>query len=1143
VMLAALALGACSSDSPAGPGGSDGGSGGIGGTGGSGGTGGEGGGGSGGTENEGGSGGTDVEASAPKVNELERLGGYVPASPSAALAGVNEPLLIVGHRGTYLESVSLLGLAEQGSAASDGMSSGLVILDTDTGKLRLYTAADGLPTMVYPDSGVTGTSAFLDLAWIRPDERFAAAAWNQVVVGEVDAGGAWTFQSQSVRGAGAEVDAMIIRLAVVGDELFLATDQGIVVLDAGSLSTKRWIDLGAEEPHVFELVAATLDGPVVVIAWNPNFVASAPDRISVVAPGASSATLIPLPEGSLPTAFAGTTGAAYIGTREGDGTGAILALVAGDEGPEFKAVVPSNALAEIHGTSIVPNRIAVDEVNQRLFVGGQFTATQPANAAGIGAFELIANATVSLPGRSIVDRRRQESSLLPWQTELLVPDAQGRLYVGGRQLCSEFKTRATGVYRIENITTDPEDSRMVRPWVNGVRAIEVDPVDGNTWLGLRNENPGLQCDGLIVQQNVCRLKADGSCEIYAPRTGVSGMPTSAGARSFAFGDPDAKEFAYSTLRNGTFVRKGERIEALRTQIEPGISLEQTAAAWGESGLWLGSGAGWSKPPENDQSGIDWDKVNDRSPHGLGYLEFDADGDVTFMRRYSRNQADNKDYDVPGMPSNAALDVLPLPGPRHALVALGLERQMWTYDHILPDARDPAVGGGLVEIEDDEIHTIAPPDGLVFGDVVGLAAGADGSFFALDATNGVIAVDLESRTSSLFARPAWGSKARGTSLAVDGEGRVAVGTTIGLYVFDRDGNVTTAVSTFEHGGYWALRFMEDGVLYAGSDQGLVRVAIDEVEELPARLGPEGPLARTLWPLERGEGCYGAEGCVCEALSECAPGSVCDCSGAGPCVCSVPKDPCLDNPGDVGCACTDDSTCNGAFACVCEGASCACQPDPEGDECLRSCGCGEPEEGEEDEVFCPDGTRCLAGLSGAMSCVPGDESGFNTCMSDCSCPGSGCPDTYTCESSILGPRCVPVDPNACLANCSCGVNDGCFDGYRCQGGIFGKSCVEEAPVNCQDDCSCETESGCEGELVCVEGSCAEDPGPANCEDDCSCETDNGCLEGNQCTWTETGSFCEEAPPACLVKCRCETESGCPDGYTCVNVGGFVGTMCQK
>ncbi len=1121
--VAVLALFACSEsknpvvqDATGGSGGTAG-SGGTGGTGGSGGEAGAGGGGAGGTE----------LPEPPRINELERLGGYLPARANALLAGVETPVLITGYKGVFMGNAAIFGLADPAALPQGGMAAGLSILDTTTGTSRLYTTADGLPMADYADTpggGTVGAAPIFDLAWLTPDVSFAAAAWSRVMVGSVDAEGAWSFRSTTVRAPGRSEDAIVITIGVLGDEIFAGTtDQGVAVLDAETLTVDRWLDLGGEGMAAFAMTRAVFDEPVLAIAANPPE-DGRPKRIGLYAAGATAGEFVTLPEGSILTDMVGTAGAIYIGAAEADLRGVIYAVVQGQVGRELVALVPSRDLAAVHGTTMTPNRIALDEANQRLLLGATMKTASSGQTPGVVAFDLVSTGEVALPGRTLVDRRRGEADLLPWQTEVLTADAHGRVYVDGVQRCNESSARPTGVFRIENIGSDPDDARLVRPWVSGVRSIAVDPVEGHTWLGLRDENPGLACDGYTVQTSICRLKNDGSCEIYVPpaTSPEDEMPALLSAARITFGDPARRELAIATWRNATWLRMGDTVGQLQTQYDPGTSLEMTAAAWGESGLWLASTAMWHPGVPDD--GIDWEKVNDRSPHGLGYLEL-SDGVPTFLRRYSRNQSDSKAYDLAGMPSNHAQDVIPLPGTRHALVALGAEREMFLWDHALPEAN--GVAGGVVEVLDEEIHAIEPPEDGAWTDVVGLAKSSDGTFYALDATEGVVTIDLETRRAHRFAEKAWGEAVRPTALAADGAGHVAVGTTSGLYVYGAGGGVTRAVSGRAHGTYWALHFLEDGVLYAGADQGLVRVAIDEAGSLPSHLGPSGPLPRTLWPLE--VACDGELGCHCISDRDCVAGSVCECAGDG-CVCAPPPERCELNPGDVDCACVGDDDCLTSLRCVTDGTGATCQPDDVA--CMRTCGCpGDPS-------GCPPGTVCQGGVTG-QSCVPAADS----CLHSCGCDGGdGCPATWHCDAALYAGRCI-ADYDPCLRDCSCAPSP-CLDGYVCDESGEAPTCVLD-PDACLADCSCGGATGCPGGYLCQGGiagsTCVEDNG-AGCEADCSCTGGNpdGCPAGMFCLDDGTTSTCVEEPDPCLQNCTCpDNPDGCQDGYYCQ--GGIAGNNC--
>lgn len=1144
VAVAVLALAACSESPNPGVQGNNGGSGGTagtggGGTGGTGGTGGQGGdAGSGGTGGEAGSGGSGGTAVGPKVNEIERQGLYLPAPAQTLLAGVNRPILITGYKGTYMPSAAMFGMADPASWDQGGMAAGLSILDTSTGKSRLYTTADGLPMTEYADTpggGTVGTAPFFDLTWLTPDQSFVAAAWTHVMVGTVDGEGAWSFRSTTVRNPATTEDAVIIRVAVLGDEIFVGTsDQGVAVLDGATLAVKRWLDFGGGKVAAYSMKNLELDVPVIAVASMPAGVGK-PTHVGLFAAGETTGEFIDLPEGSTVIDMVGGTGALYIGAAEADLKGVIYALVQGQSARQLTTVVSSRDLAAVHGTTMTPSRIALDEAHQRLFVGAVMKSSSDRATAGVVAFDLIATGQVALPGRAIVDRRRGEADLLPSQVNLLLADAQGRVYVDGETACNEFAARPTGVFRIENIGADPDDARLVRPWVSGVRSITVDPVEGNTWLGLRDENPGLACDGFTVQTSVCRLKADGSCEIYAPESTSpdNQMPALLSAPAIAFGDPARQQMAIASWRNATFVRMGNAVGQYMSQLEPGVSLEMTAAAWGEGGgLWLASQAMWDEGVEGD--GIDWAKVNDRSPHGVGYIEF-ADGTISanYMRRFSRNQSDSKDYDIPGMPSNNAQDLIALPGARHALVALGTEREMVWWDHEIPQSN--GVPGGVAEIEGEEVRPFDPPDGLAWNDVVKLAQAPDGTFYALDAVLGVVTLDLENHKATLFAEPAWGETVRPTALAVDGNGRVAVGTTSGLWIYGANRAVTRAVVGRAHGTYWTMRFMEDGILYAGADQGLVRIALDEKPHLPTELGPSGSLPRYLWPIN--VRCDGELGCVCVSANDCVAGAVCECTDRS-CSCAEPPDRCELNPGDVDCGCTADDDCLPTLACVNNGSGSSCQPDPDAD-CMRTCSCNGPRGTDEG---CPAGSVCQHGVSGD-SCVPAAD----TCLNSCGCDGGdGCPATWHCDALAYAGRCL-ADYDPCLQDCSCGAPGECQGGWYCDSSGGTPTCVVDETA-CLSNCSCGGATGCPDDYACqggFAGSSCVFTGTVNCEDDCSCTGGNpdGCPTGMFCVDDGTTRYCENEPDPCLQHCTCSgagsTTDGCQTGYHCQ--GGFAGNSC--
>ncbi|MEW5854879.1 MAG: hypothetical protein AB2A00_39245 [Myxococcota bacterium] len=912
----------------------------------------------------------------PTVSAQERLGVYLPARHRSMLTSATSSLAIFGMQGVPA-SPSWFGLTEMDPV----VSTGLVVLNQDTGVVRLYTAADGVPEMVYHDDIYTYGAApvpFFDLTWIEEGVSFAGASWEHLVKGVIDANGNITFSSTTLRrDSSFTVDAKVTSVAVSDGELFVGSDQGVAALDPTTLEVLRWVELdpnvGAE--WTYGMSAGTLAGPVISVVFGaPN---EAPTRVALVRPGQATAEIHGVDNTTIVTTTLGMDGAILVGALNSDGTGRIHAILEAINGVEVTTWATQEELTTPMRGEVTPGKLAYDRTRELLLVGG--VLEYGGTGGGLVAIPTSPNGVRNDVAQDLMDPRDLYRHAIPDQVDVLAVDAAGRWLVGGRKMCSESRLGVVGTVRIEQ---ENGELRVSRPYVSGVRSVALGP-QGETWLGLRDEIPGLVCEGITVQQEACRLKADGSCEIFTPRTTptLDFMWPLVGPAEIAFGDATRQEFAVATVRDALFVREGQVTQVIQTQFDPGLSLYLTSAAYGEPGaLWLGSEMHWE---EYNDPELDEEAINDRGPHGLGLLEFSTEGRTTLSRRYVRKASDSLQIDeVPGLPSNHVHDVLPLPGRRHALAATGIERLSRTYDHELKAQSELNVHGGIAVINDDQVSTINPPDGITLGDVTDLALAPDGRIFALDAEAGVLLVDLEAGTSSVFAAASWTAPERGLALAVDDSGRVAVGTTHGLLVLSPSGVPTRVAENRVHGWVWTLRFMSDGVLYAGTDQGLLRVALDGAA-LPTTLGPSGPQPRDPWEL--GLGCNFELGCECAPEFPCASGLECAC-GLDGCVCQEPVTPC---DGTAGCACTTSEECAGGFTC---GAGNTCELDG----CAATCGC--------------------------------------TTL-------SGCPDGYACQSDPNGDTCVRENNDACLQDCSCDGPDGCPQGYHCQGGIVGFSCVAE------------------------------------------------------------------------------------------------------
>jgi len=848
-------------------------------------------------------------------------GAFLGAFTKDVLPGVASKTTIVALQSTFAPDVMFGGAVDAFTVFG-----GLAVIDGETGAVRIHDEHDGLPLHhyfdVFNDYGEHATSTF-DLAWIRDDRSFAAAGLHHAIRGVVDDSGNWAFTSATLRAPGKTEDATLRSVAHTAGELHFATDQGLAVLDDGTLATKRWAALGVSVagPWVDRVVAADLGGAAVVATFGP--VEARADRLSVI-PSVGAPVVVSFGENEFPVWLAAVPGGAAVAVETSSG-GAIDLVARVDGEIERRRLVGPESLLNESGEAVVPRRLAWDGARSMLLVGGSLD--------GSGLVELSISNGLAGEVRDVFDRRDAYVSMLPWQYDAFMLDGSGRLWTSGVQLCSEHKLRPIGLLRIDG-AGDREALRVTRPVISGVRALAVDPVAGDTWLGLRDENAGFACDGVVVQQQVCRPRADGTCEIWTPRltTDTKDYSVNLGASAIAFGDSESKRMAIATRRDATWVRIGDETRELSTQLEPGLSLDMTAAAFGPDGaLWLGSEMNWAAYPDLDE-----DAVNRRGPHGLGLLTFEGRSAPSLSRRYVREKSDTRDGEVEGLPSNTVWDVLPLPGTTRALVACGIERDDGVIDHLPagPNRRD--LRGGLAIVDGSTITTLTPPSGTRFGDVVALARKDARHVLALDASLGVFTIDLDTSLVTKTAEIPWNSTTRGLSLATDGT-RILAGATNGTWLHDTNG---WRPLDDDVGFTWKVGFNADGTFWAGSDAGLTTYAAG-TNLPPTVTRPAGPLARDPWPLPLG--CHGERECVCDSANDCASGLRCDCVGDG-CTCTD----------ELRCRSNDD--CDGDDTCGPDGT---CVP-PESPGCAADCSCATTD-------GCPDGQRCQGGIVG-FSCVP-------------------------------------------------------------------------------------------------------------------------------------------------------------------------------
>jgi hypothetical protein len=290
------------------------------------------------------------------------------------------------------------------------------------------------------------------------------------------------------------------------------------------------------------------------------------------------------------------------------------------------------------------------------------------------------------------------------------------------------------------------------------------------------------------------------------------------------------------------------------------------------------------------------------------------------------------------------------------------------------------------IEDRTVTPLSFPADTPAFDVVALTHAPQAGYFALDSRWGVFALDLETRRATRRAAQAWEGTERPLSLAVDAQGRLAVGTSRGIILYPAaSGAAPQRLALPRTGFVWRLRFQPGGVLEAGTDEGLFRVALD-TEAVPARTDAAGPLPRDVWPVLESS-CRGVEGCVCALREDCSPGYGCDCSaGEDACRC-VAEDRCLSFPGTEGCKCEEDGTCALGYSCRREDDTCQQWAEP----CTLEGGCSACTT----HADCPTGAYCNSAEGACRVRL--------ACHEACTCNlEKGCSPGLVCEVGAVGRR---------------------------------------------------------------------------------------------------------------------------------------------
>ncbi len=687
--------------------------------------------------------------------------------------------------------------------------SALLRLDLDDGALRVFEAE--LP----PAPHWSGTSGPTPTASVVGDgtRRIAAARTGLLVI----EGDALTAHPLLVAGTSASPTHLAIDRAGGRASLWASTDLGLVELDPDTLSVRSSVAADALGGVPGSLAIDPASGAVYA-AVHADTGASQVVRVL----GTELARLHP-GEGGAPNGMVGDVvfseawGGAIIAFASWDPSTGGVALW---DGTDVRAIAVEGTLslaARGEPVAFGASKLALD--GGVLVVGGRIHATGP-----IGILEGGGIAWLDLSDPSVVDPPIYGLSTSTSDvrgdvvTAAAFDPVDGRTYLGLQQPCNE---RQIGNVGVQAIWFERGEPRFELPILSVVR--DVQRVDGELWVGVRDENVGVSCDAVAVHVGYARV--DGSRAGQAPS--VRGWrPTRTSVTEIAMRDRDWRVVA--GFREELFVGSESGGLLVSPAIELGTSL------WPEDVEWENDRTFWIAGRTSHSAG-DPPHVADVGPRGAARVVLNDAGSIESVTQYVRLDRDGTPGVITGLPSAEVYDVV-LDAAGQVYLVCGTERLIGTYDRVPRDEfrlDGQLRRGGVVRIEADGSITMIAGPGVAPDGRAGAFA-PDGTLYVLDAERGLLR-----QTASGFEvveLPGVPEGSIGQSLWI-GEGTdLVAGYDTGAFVRIGDAQIFLG----DVGFVWNVDASGE-VILLGTDRGLVRVSPEGVEDHgePAPLPGDAP----------------------------------------------------------------------------------------------------------------------------------------------------------------------------------------------------------------------------------------------------------------------------------------------------------------
>jgi len=710
---------------------------------------------------------------------------------------------------------------------------GLLRLSLDSGEVERF--GDTLGVEEFGFAGYPGLYGPVATAGVQADgDRVVVVAHTGLVAIE---GGTVTPVTVHMPQDGPAV--VPINLAIARDGLrpvaWLTSDQGLLRLD--------------EDTFVVEDVTTSadvgLDGDFGKLVVDPDtgtvfasfFPADAsPTRLVSVTVAGVVTVLVPgqggLPQGRVgDLAFSPTDGGVYVALAAWDPQkGGVLFWdgVATTPGAGARLLVSEGALGD--GEAFGAQTLALDDGLRVLAVGAHMLGNPIGSPKGGGLAWVQLPALAGDPVKVVsTEDKGIETPFVSLHVHAMVFDpGTHRLYAAISDICSETRLRARGLFAL---TFDGKGNlAFERPLLSTVRALA--RLDDALWVGMRDDNGGLACDGFPMTSGLAKVVSGGAGALDLLRpTGSDLIVPDAGVTAIA--GTSETSLTIGTYRDGFYVgaigSAGGGVVGNPAFFGPSLFTEDVL--WDEATrtLWIAgkTSHGPGDPPQ----------LADRGPRGAAAIVV-GEREVTSATHYVR--ATDFEGPIVGLPSGEVMDLL-WDDDGGVLMACATERVgVSDYDRadqplFLVDGAPREGGVAKVDADRRTLSVLAGPD--LVPDPRALAWDADGGLLVADAERGLVRLDDlgEAATATPIATPGLPAGAIPQTLWASGDD-LALGTSRGLWL---RWHGTTRVLD-DVGFVWAIEDLGDH-LAVGTDVGLVivREAMTPPYALPARVDAYAP----------------------------------------------------------------------------------------------------------------------------------------------------------------------------------------------------------------------------------------------------------------------------------------------------------------